>query len=75
MMKASSAIPGDRSKIVEQHVLYPGPPPALRKPYVVHDPASGYDTLELTFPLQQSAFHPTRQVEWAHEIRKYIQAN
>src|ERR1700674_2147252 len=71
-VKRVIGLPGDRLKLVDQQVYINGKP--LNEPYVVHDPASGYDPLNYTFPPPSNQlFIPPVQVEWAHEIRKYIQ--
>jgi len=71
-VKRVIGLPGDHLKIVDQQVYIDGKP--LNEPYVVHDPAAGYDPMNYTFPPPgNQLFIPPVQVEWAHEIRKYIQ--
>jgi signal peptidase I len=73
-VKRVIGLPGDRLKIVDQQVFVNGKP--LDEPYVVHDPASGYDPLNYTFPPPSNQlFIPPVQIEWAHEIRKYIRGD
>jgi len=73
-VKRVIGLPGDRVKIVDQQVYINGK--MLNEPYVVHDPASGYDPLNYTFPPTiNQLFIPPVQIEWAHEIRKYIQGD
>jgi signal peptidase I len=71
-VKRVIGLPGDHLKIVDQQVYINGK--LLVEPYVVHDPASGYDPLNYTFPPAGSQIYLSPvQPEWAHEIRKYIQ--
>src|SRR5258708_6040567 len=73
-VKRIIGLPGDHLKIVDQQVFVNGK--MLNEPYVVHDAASGYDPLNYTFPPPSNQlFIPPVQVEWAHEIRKYIQGD
>lgn len=73
-VKRVIGLPGDHLKIVDQQVYINGK--LLNEPYVVHDPASGYDPLNYTFPPPgNQLFVPPVQPEWAHEIRKYIQGD
>jgi signal peptidase I len=73
-VKRVIGLPGDRVKIVDQQVYVNGK--LLNETYVVHDPASGYDPLNYTFPPPgNQLFIPPVQIEWAHEIRKYIQGD
>jgi signal peptidase I len=73
-VKRVIGLPGDRVKIVDQQVYVNGK--LLNEPYVVHDPASGYDPLNYTFPPPgNQLFIPPVQIEWAREIRKYIQGD
>jgi signal peptidase I len=70
-VKRVIGLPGDHLKIVDQRVYINGKP--LDEPYVVHDPASGYDPLNYSFPPVGSQIYVSPvQPEWAHEIRKYI---
>jgi signal peptidase I len=71
-VKRVIGLPGDRLKIVDQQVYINDKP--LNEPYVVHDPSSGYDPLNYSFPPVGSQIYMSPvQPEWAHEIRKYIQ--
>lgn len=73
-VKRVIGLPGDHLKIVDQQVYINGK--LLNEPYVVHDPAAGYDPLNYTFPPPgNQLFIPPVQIEWAHEIRKYIQGD
>jgi signal peptidase I len=73
-VKRVIGLPGDRLKVVDQQVYVNGKP--LNEPYVVHDPASGYDPLNYSFPpTGNQLFVSLVQPEWAGEIRKYIQAD
>src|SRR5271165_2838903 len=47
-VKRVIGLPGDHLKVVDQQVYINGK--LLNEPYVVHDPASGYDPLNYTFP-------------------------
>ena len=73
-VKRVIGLPGDHLKIVDQQVYIAGKP--LNEPYVVHDPASGYDPLNYSFPPVGSQIYVSPvQPEWSHEIRKYIQGD
>jgi len=73
-VKRVIGLPGDRLKIVDQQVYINDKP--LNEPYVVHDPSSGYDPLNYSFPPVGSQIYMSPlQPEWAHEIRKYIQGD
>ncbi len=73
-VKRVIGLPGDHLKIVDQQVYINGKP--LNEPYVMHDPASGYDPLNYSFPPVGSQIYVSPvQPEWAHEIRKYIQGD
>lgn len=73
-VKRVIGLPGDRLKIVDQQVFINDKP--LNEPYVVHDPSSGYDPLNYSFPPVGSQIYMSPvQPEWAHEIRKYIQGD
>jgi signal peptidase I len=73
-VKRVIGLPGDRLKVVDQQVYVNGKP--LREPYVEHDPASGYDPLNYSFPpTGNQLFVSLVQPEWASEIRKYIQGD
>ena len=71
-VKRVIGLPGDHLKVVDQQVYVNGKP--LNEPYVVHDPASGYDPLNYSFPpTGNQLFVSLVQPEWAHDIGKYIQ--
>jgi signal peptidase I len=73
-VKRVIGLPGDHLKVVDQQVYVNGKP--LSEPYVVHDPASGYDPLNYSFPTTGNPlFVSLVQPEWAHDIRKYIQGD
>jgi signal peptidase I len=73
-VKRVIGLPGDHLKIVDQQVYINGKP--LSEPYVVHDPASGYDPLNYSFPpVGNQIFVSPVQQEWAREIRKYTQGD
>jgi signal peptidase I len=73
-VKRVIGLPGDHLKIVDRQVYVNGK--MLNEPYVVHDPASGYDPLNYSFPPVGSPMYTEQvQPEWAHEIRKYIQGD
>jgi signal peptidase I len=73
-VKRVIGLPGDHLKLVDQRVYINGK--ALNEPYVVHDPAAGYDPLNYSFPpVGNQLFTSPVQPEWAHEIRKYIQGD
>jgi signal peptidase I len=73
-VKRVVGLPGDHLKIVDQQVFINGKP--LNEPYVVHDPASGYDPLNYSFPpVGNQLFVSPVQPEWAHEIRRYMQGD
>jgi signal peptidase I len=73
-VKRVIGLPGDHLKLVDQRVYINGNP--LIEPYVVHDPAAGYDPLNYAFPpVGNQLFNTSMQMEWAHEIRKYVQGD
>jgi len=73
-VKRVIGLPGDHLKIMDQQVYINDKP--LNEPYVVHDPSSGYDPLNYSFPPVGSQIYMSPlQPEWAHEIRKYIQGD
>ena len=73
-VKRVIGLPGDHLKIVDQQVYINDKP--LNEPYVVHDPSSGYDPLNYSFPPVGSQIYMSPlQPEWAHEIRKHIQGD
>ena len=73
-VKRVIGLPGDHLKIMDQQVYINDKP--LNEPYVVHDPSSGYDPLNYSFPPVGSQIYMSPlQPEWAHEIRRYIQGD
>src|SRR5215468_12031424 len=73
-VKRVIGLPGDRVKLVDQEVYINGR--LLNEPYVVHDPAAGYDPLNYAFPpagnpLYSSPVEPA----WAAEIRRHVQGD
>jgi signal peptidase I len=70
-VKRVIGLPGDRLKLEDQRVFINGEP--LDEPYVVHDAAAPYDPLNYSFPPAGSQLYTSQvQVEWAHEIQKYV---
>src|SRR5690348_3060127 len=53
-VKRVIGLPGDHLKIVDQDVYINGK--ILKEPYVVHDPAAGYDPLNYRFPPSNNQF-------------------
>ena len=48
----------------------------LNEPYVVHDPAAGYDPLNYSFPPAGNPLYSSPvEPEWAHTLRKYVQGD
>jgi len=73
-VKRVIGLPGERLKVVDQQVYINGT--LLNEPYVVHDPGSGYDPLNYSFPpVGNQIYVSPVQPEWAHEIHKYIQGD
>jgi signal peptidase I len=73
-VKRVIGLPGDHVKIVDQQVYVNGK--LLDEPYVVHDPASGYDPLNYTFPPAGNQMYlSVLQPEWAHELRSHVQGD
>jgi signal peptidase I len=73
-VKRVIGLPGDHVKIVDQQVYVNGK--LLDEPYVVHDPASGYDPLNYTFPpVGNQMYLSVLQPEWAHELRSHVQGD
>src|SRR5262252_222090 len=73
-VKRVIGLPGDRLRIEDQQVYINGK--LLNEPYVVHDPAAGYDPLNYAFPpagnpLYSSPVEPA----WAAEIRKHVRGD
>ncbi len=70
-VKRVIGLPGDRLKIVDQDVYINGK--ILKEPYVVHDPAAGYDPLNYRFPPSNNQFLGARaRPEWISEIKRYV---
>ena len=68
-VKRVIGLPGDHLKIVDQRVFVNGK--LLNEPYVVHDPAVGYDPLNYNFPPQGIQLYSSPVIpEWAREIKK-----
>jgi signal peptidase I len=73
-VKRVIGLPGDHLKLVDQRVFVNGTP--LNEPYVVHDPAAGYDPLNYAFPPVGSQLYSAPVLpEWAREIKKHIQGD
>jgi signal peptidase I len=73
-VKRVIGLPGDHLKMVDQQLYVNGK--LLNEPYVVHDPASGFDPLNYSFPpVGNPIYLALMQPEWAHEIRQYIQGD
>jgi signal peptidase I len=61
-------------KLVDQEIFINGR--ALQEPYVVHDPGAPYDPLNYNFPPpSRQLITSAMQLEWAHEMRKYMQGD
>src|ERR1700676_2890642 len=73
-VKRVIGLPGDHLKLVDQRLFLNGK--LLSEPYVVHDPAVGYDPLNYNFPPQGVQLYSSPVIpEWAHEIKKYVQGD
>jgi len=73
-VKRVIGLPGDHLKMVDQQVYLNGKP--LNEPYVVHDPTAPPDPLNYDFPPAGiQMFASQMQLEWAHEIKKYVVGN
>src|ERR1700726_4960867 len=73
-VKRVIGLPGDHLKLVDQRLFVNGK--LLSEPYVVHDPAVGYDPLNYNFPPQGVQLYSSPVIpEWAHEIKKYVQGD
>src|SRR5213594_1593269 len=73
-VKLVIGLPGDHLKIVDQDVYINGR--ILKEPYVVHDPAAGYDPLNYRFPPSNNQFLGARaRPEWISEIKRYVQGD
>src|SRR5947208_16039068 len=70
-VKRVIGLPGDHLKLVDQQVYINGK--LLNEPYVVHDPAAGYDPLNYSFPpVGNPLYSSPVEPEWAHDIRTYV---
>lgn len=73
-VKRVIGLPGDHLKLVDQQVFVNGK--LLNEPYAVHDPGAPYDPLNYNFPPRGvQMFSSPVQLEWAHEIKKYVVGN
>jgi signal peptidase I len=71
-VKRVIALPGDRFKMVDQRVYVNGK--LLYEPYVLHDPNACCDPLNESFPpIGNQLLSSPVNVEWAHDMKKYIQ--
>jgi signal peptidase I len=70
-VKRVIGLPGDHLKLVDQQVYVNGK--LLNEPYAAHDPSAPYDPLNYNFPPHGvQMFSSPVQLEWAHEIKKYV---
>jgi signal peptidase I len=70
-VKRVIGLPGDRLKLVDQQVHVNGK--LLNEPYAAHDPGAPYDPLNYNFPPHGvQMFSSPVQLEWAHELKKYV---
>src|SRR5947209_15392441 len=70
-VKRVIGLPGDRLKLVDQQMYVNGK--LLNEPYVVHDPAAGYDPLNYSFPPAGNPLYSSPvEPEWARDIRRYV---
>lgn len=73
-VKRVIGLPGDHLKLVDQQMFVNGK--LLNEPYAVHDPGAPYDPLNYNFPPRGvQMFSSPVQLEWAHEIKKYVVGN
>jgi len=73
-VKRVIGLPGDRLKLVDQQVFINGKP--LNEPYVVHDPAAGYDPLNYSFPpIGNPILSSEVEPEWTRDIKKYVRGD
>jgi len=73
-VKRVIGLPGDHLKLVDQQGFVNGK--LLNEPYAVHDPGAPYDPLNYNFPPRGvQMFSSPVQLEWAHEIKKYVVGN
>lgn len=73
-VKRVIGLPGDRLKLVDQQVYINGK--LLNEPYVVHNPAAGYDPLNYTFPpIGNPILSSEVEPEWTRDIKKYVRGD
>ena len=73
-VKRVIGLPGDRLKLVDQQVYINGK--LLNEPYVVHDPSTGYDPLNYTFPpVGNPVYSSPVEPEWARDFHKYVRGD
>jgi signal peptidase I len=73
-VKRVIGLPGDHLKLSDQRLFVNGK--LLNEPYVVHDPAVGYDPLNYNFPPKGIQLYSSPVIpEWAHEIKNYVQGD
>jgi signal peptidase I len=73
-VKRVIGLPGDHLKLSDQRLFVNGR--LLNEPYVVHDPAVGYDPLNYNFPPKGIQLYSSPVIpEWAHEIKNYVQGD
>jgi signal peptidase I len=76
-VKRVIGLPGDRLKLLDQRLFLNGK--LLNEPYVVHDPAAGYDPLTYNFPPQGTQLYapsgPPEFAQWSRDVRKYVQSD
>jgi signal peptidase I len=73
-VKRVIGLPGDHLKLVDQQVYVNGK--LLNEPYAAHDPSAPYDPFNYNFPPRGvQMFSSPVQLEWAHEIKKYVVGN
>src|ERR1700758_5608041 len=71
-VKRVIGLPGEHLRISDQQVYINGK--LLNEPYVIHDPAAGYDPLNYAFPPVGNRFYSSDVVpEWARDMSKYVQ--
>src|SRR5437867_8114538 len=70
-VKRVIGLPGDRLKLVDQQMYVNGK--LLNEPYVVHDPAAGYDPLNYSCPPAGNPLYSSPVApEWARDIRRHV---
>jgi signal peptidase I len=73
-VKRVIGLPGDHLKLSDQRVFVNGK--LLNEPYVMHDPAVGFDPLNYNFPPQGVQLYLPRMVkEWAADIGNHVQGD